>query len=273
MQKIKSIYFSEQRLGWVLMLSKVRWLIFVFLVFLVLPNFCWAADLEGLKVDFLQGNYRRVIFEGQAQTRQPDASNADELNYLLGLSYLKEFKLELAGNCFRRILDNPHSEFKEKASLALADSYLVGGQLAQAEDIYNQLMASDSSNKQKPAILYRLSQLEFKRKDYQKSNDYRSQLKREFPLSPEVRLTKGILSVSAPADQSREYSIQVGFFSRRLNADNFKNSLLSKNYPAYVESFNAGYRVKVGKFRLQQEALDLANQLARDGLPTKICQP
>jgi len=242
-----------------------------FLAFFVLPGFCWAAGLDTLKMDFLQGNYRRVIFEGQPQVERMHPANADELNYILGLSYLKESKLGLAGDCFRRILNNPGSKFKEVASLALADTYLVAGQFQQAEDIYNKLIADNSNSSQKPAVWYRLSQLEFKRGDQNKGNDYWFKLKRDFPLSPELRLTKGIAFINTPVNQTGEYSIQLGFFTNSVNANNFKDRLLRKNYPAYVESFGTGFRVKVGRFKLEKEALDLESKLSQEGFATKIC--
>ncbi|MDP2927623.1 MAG: SPOR domain-containing protein [Candidatus Omnitrophota bacterium] len=251
-------------------MQKIK-LILVFCFFLILPNFCWALDMDTLKTDFLQGNYRRVIFEGQAQVDRMHLGDTDELNYILGLSYLKESKLELAGDCFRRILNNTGSKFKEEASLGLGDTYLVAGQFQQAEDIYNKLIADDSNSSQKPAVWYRLSQLESKRGDHQKGNDYLFKLKRDFPLSPELRLTKGIMSINIPANDSGEYSIQVGFFTNSVNANNLKSTLLSKNYPAYIESFGTGYRVKVGRFKLQKEALDLEGKLSQDGFATKVC--
>ena len=88
-------------------------LILVFWAGFVLPGYSWAQDLDNLKTDFLQGNYRRVIFEGQAQISQPHLNNPDELNYILGLSYLKESKIDLAQDCFLRILSNSKSKFKE----------------------------------------------------------------------------------------------------------------------------------------------------------------
>jgi hypothetical protein len=36
-------------------------------VFLLFPSFASAANLDGLKADFLQGNYRRVILEASVQ--------------------------------------------------------------------------------------------------------------------------------------------------------------------------------------------------------------
>jgi tetratricopeptide (TPR) repeat protein len=241
----------------------------------------WAFDLDALKADFLQGNYRRVIFEGQAELSRIRFGNADELNYIVGLSYIKEAKLDLAQDCFRRILDNSASKFKAEAGLALADTYLVSGKFQEAEAAYHKLISDSINSPQKPAVLYRLSQLESRRGNYQKSSEYLTKLKRDFPLSPELRGSKGIVVVGPsvgecePALNSSaeggEYSIQVGFFTSSANANNFKDTLLSKNYPAYLEDAGSGYRVKVGKVKSRQEALDLEDRLIRDGFQTKIC--
>jgi len=251
-------------------MQKIKFIL-AFCYFLILPVFCQAQELDILKTDFLQGNYRRVIFEGQAQIDQINLGNTDELNYILGLSYLKESKIILAQGCFERILSNPKSKFYQAASLALADTYLVAGQFQPALDGYNKLIVDDPQSNQQPAILYRLSQLELKRGAYQKSNDYWFKLKRDFPLSPELRSTKGIGSINVSASQTNEYSVQAGFFTNSANAHNLKNTLLSKNYPAYVENFGAGFRVRVGKFKSQKEALDLESKLAQDGFAAKVC--
>ncbi|MDD5129921.1 MAG: SPOR domain-containing protein [Candidatus Omnitrophica bacterium] len=236
-----------------------------------LPGFCQAADLEVLKTDFLQGNYRRVIFEGQAEVERMHFSNTDELNYILGLSYLKELKIAPAQDCFRRILNNSNSKFKEEASLGLADTYLVSGQFQQAEDIYNKLISGDSNSRQKPAVLYRLSQLELKKGNHQKSNSYWFKLKKDFPLSPELKLVKPIPLADTSANNPKEYSVQVGFFTSSANANNFKERLKVKGYSAYVESFGAGFRVKVGRFNTEKEALELESKLFQEGFQTKLC--
>ena len=261
-------------------MQKIKFIL-IWGIFFILPGFCWALDLDTLKTDFLQGNYRRVIFEGQALVDRGYPGNTDELNYILGLSYLKESKLDLAGDCFRRVLSNSNSKFKPEASLALADTYLVSGQFQRAEDSYNKLITSDSNSSQKSAVWYRLSQLEAKRGNQKKSNDYLFKLRRDFPLSSELRVAKGIVFVNTSVAACEpsvnvyaptgEYSVQVGFFTSSVNANNFKDTLLGKSYPAYVENSGTGYRVKVGRFKSQKDALDLENKLSRDGFATKVC--
>ncbi len=236
---------------------------------------CLAADLEDLKVDFLQGNYRRVIFEGQAQADRINIGSINELNYILGLSYLKEGKLDLAQGSFRRILNNQESKFKAEATLGLADTFLVGGRFQEAEEIYNKLIGQPNSA-YKAAVLYRLSQLELKKGNNQQGNDYLSKLRRDFPLSPELRLSKGIevinRSFDSPIKETGEYSVQVGFFSSHSNAGKLKDQLSAKDFPAYIENSAGGYRVRVGKFKTQKEALDSESKLSKEGFQTKVCQ-
>lgn len=252
-------------------------LFFAFLIFFIIPVIAQAADLDSLKADFLQGNYRRVIFEAQDQLGKTNISGAEELNYILGLSYLKEGKLEQAQECFKRILSTSSGKFKAPANLGLADAYLMAGRFQEARDIYDELIVDDSNSSQKAAVLYRLSQLEFKKGNIQQGNNYLSKLKRDFPLSPELRLDKGLPLITpitppvSPLKDTGEYSVQVGFFTNSSNANNLKNKLLAGNYPAYLEDSGGGYRVKVGRFKSRKEALDLESKLSKEGFQTKIC--
>lgn len=250
---------------------KNRFFIIVFLFFIA-PVFSWAADLDSKKADLLQGNYRRVIFESQPQAGLPEPGNPDELNYILGLSYLKEARLEQARECFKIILAGPSHKFKEQAELGLADTYLMGGRFQEAENIYKKL--ADGPTNMKAAILYRLSQLEFKRGNNQQGNDYLFKLKKDFSLSPELRLTRGLALINKPvstATDTGEYSVQLGFFTSITNATNLKDKLLARDYPAYLENAGSGYRVKVGHLKTFNEALILENKLSREGFQTKIC--
>ena len=253
----------------------------IFLVFSILPAVCWAGGIDNLKTDFLQGNYRRVIFEGQAQVSNVNPKDADELNYILGLSYLKEEKLESARDCFKRSLNGSSGKFKQLAQMGMADTYLLGGQFQEAEGIYNKLINDEANSSQKAAILYRLSQLEFKRGNNQRGNDYLSKLKRDFPLSPELRLNRELVLIDKPQTpihetikttikDTGEYSVQVGFFSNSVNANNLRDKLVAAGFPAYIQNSGSAYRVKVGRLRTLKEAQDLESSLSKSGYQTKI---
>ena len=244
--------------------------LFIFFAAMFFPVFCWPAELDALKADFLRGNYRRVIFEGQAQVDRINLRRADELNCILGLSYLKEHNLAAAEESFKRVLRNSSGKFKIQAKLGLADTYLIGGQFQEAETIYNELINEDPNSGLKAAILYRLSQCGFKKGDNAQGNEYLFKLKRDFPASLELRFTRAIGRIEPIFPETGGYSVQVGFFANNENADSLKHKLLNKGYPAYVEQVGAGNRVRVGRFKARREALDLENKLSKEGFPTKV---
>ena len=69
--------------------------------------------------------------------------------------------------------------------------------------------------------------------------------------------------------------MQVGAFSKKVNAENLTQKLIRQGYPAFMEEAlsqgNLTYKVKVGKLSTRQEALNLEKKLAQEGYPTKIC--
>lgn len=251
-------------------------MLFLFLIQLAVFTFAQAEGIDNLKADFLRGNYRRVIFEAQKFSGTNSSYDAQELNYILGLSYLKEGDFEKARESFERILNSPSSKFKAPANLGIADVYLAAGRFKEAEDIYAQIIADNPDTSQKASILYRQSQLEFSKGDIRQGNECLLKLKKEFPLSPELSLTGGFSLISPPAPvppvkDGAEYFVQIGFFTDKVNANRVKNKLLAKKYPVYIENSSGSYRVKVGRFKNLEEALDLEKRLSRDGFQTKVC--
>ena len=70
------------------------------------------------------------------------------------------------------------------------------------------------------------------------------------------------------------YSVQVGAFSSRANAQNLAGKLNIKGYPAFIVQSSAGakplFKVRVGHFPDLAEAKNAERQLRLDGYPTKI---
>jgi cell division septation protein DedD len=170
----------------------------------------------------------------------------------------------------------------------LGDVYFIQGDFAKAENCYAELL----DTKLKPAVLFRLSEIYQKKGDDAKSKEYLAKLKDEYPASLEAKVNKGlsVMLQRPPAEESsvseerssfeeaagtKVYSVQVGFFSSKENALNFKEKLAKKDFPAYVEEVEAegklSYRVKVGKLGSLREALELQKQLSQAGYPTKVC--
>ncbi|MFH1190771.1 MAG: SPOR domain-containing protein [Candidatus Omnitrophota bacterium] len=246
-------------------------LFFFVLISLFFSGYCLASELDLLKADFLRGNYRRVIFEGQSQMNKFNFKGGDELSYLVGLSYLKLGDLAAAEESFKRVLKDAQGQLITQARLGLADTYLIGGQLLDAEDNYNKIIIDQPDTHLKAAILYRQSWIGFKKGNNAQGNEYLSKLKKDFPACPELKSTLDILQVYPTLMEDQEYSVQVGFFANQENADNFTSKLSSRGFPAYLEQAGSGWRVKVGRFKHEQEAIDLESKLAQEGFLTKVC--
>ena len=73
--------------------------------------------------------------------------------------------------------------------------------------------------------------------------------------------------VSSPATLTGAFSVQVGAFQQRRNADHLRDNL-SKRYPVSVQNYEAPagrlYRVRVGRLATEQAAERLAAELARE---------
>jgi predicted RNA-binding protein with TRAM domain len=93
-------------------------------------------------------------------------------------------------------------------------------------------------------------------------------------LSGIFRLTWRFFLPSAPAGapaaavSTGDFSVQVGFFTKEMNAVNFKNKLAARGYSVFVDGSKEGYRVKVGRFKTQSEALSMEKKL-----PKKVFRP
>jgi tetratricopeptide (TPR) repeat protein len=261
--------------------------IFLSLIFVLIfgPLAAFALNLDKIKAAYLNGEYKIAISEGEKiLLTSVNHGGFDELYYYLGLSYLKDSNYVRAEDMFGRVIvELKDSKFTGQAKLALGDTYFMQGEFEKAEALYNELLDAQDT-KLKPAVLYRLSQIAMKKGDRAKSSQYLKSLKDDYPFCLEAKLDKEVSVVtnkavpeSAPLDvpSGPVYSVQVGFFSSKENAQNFTKELKDNDIPAYVEEdtvdSKVSYRVKVGKLKTRQEALDLQKQLAGKGYSTKIC--
>lgn len=227
-----------------------------------------ALNLDRIKTNLLKGDYKSAILEGEKLLAgQREASQSEELYYLLGICYLKDGNYLRASDIFEIIIDEfKTSRFREQALMGLGDAYFFMADYAKALDRYNQV----TSAKLKAAVLYRLAEVALKKGDTEKAKGYLESLRRDYPESPEAKLENGTLGSG-----NIFYTVQVGSFSNAANARNLVRRLSDKGYPAYLEELSRfdgriSYRVRVGKFSQRQEALDWEKRLSEEGYPTKI---
>ena len=250
------------------------------LVVLVLLGFgisanAYALNLDKVKISMLKGDYKEAILEGEKiLATQEESPSLDELYYLLGLSYMKDGNFLRASDIFEIILNEfPGSKFKEEAKLGLGDTFLFRNKLDKAQGTYEELLRINPNSKLVPQVYFRLSQIEFKKGNSLQGKEYLDKLRQEFPDTFELLSNQNISTV-AVSQGDLYYTVQVGSFSHSMNAENMKQSLIQKGYPAYIEESGGSvkniYRVRVGKLQSRQEALDLEKRLSQEGYPTKI---
>lgn len=247
--------------------------IFISAVILFMANAaaCFAFSLDPIKVSFLEGDYSSLISKGEILLKSSNPQQSAELNYLLGMVYLKVAKTQNAIEYLEMALKTAKGSFREEVNLGLADAYLLKEDYNQARVIYNSILQGDGRTKLKAAIYFRLSQLESGAGKRQLAGEYRDKLKKEFPLSLELR-SSGFAPLACPLSVSGEgYSVQVGYFSSPANAVKFRDKLINEGFPAYIEEAAGACRVKVGRFNNRQQAAGMQERLSAAGYPTKVC--
>jgi tetratricopeptide (TPR) repeat protein len=258
---------------------------FCIFIFAFLSN-AYALTLKNLKKNFLQGDYKACIQEGEKilANSKNQRKNKDEFYYLLGLSYLKEGNYLRSFNTFEIILNEfRNSRFKDEAKIGLADSYFLKGDYNLASLHYRELLNNKPRTKLKPGIYYRLSQIGVKTGNKEQEGDYLAKLKKEFPLSPEARENKELFPLnvqmqmdekSMPLQPPLAYMVQVGAFSNQGNAKDLSAKLNAEGYTTFiVEALSANkkiFKVRVGNFKNQGQAREAEKKLQKEGYPTKI---
>jgi tetratricopeptide (TPR) repeat protein len=241
-------------------------------IFVLFISDAYALNLDKMKVHLMSGDYKSAISEGERLIAVSGRGyGADELYYLLGLSYLKDGNYLRASDIFEIIIKEFNkSSFKEAAMVGAGDSYFLKGDYRLTMENYRRLMSDYPHSKFKALAYSRLAQGAAKSGDIALASNYEEKLKQEFPL-----YKPSALSCEFPPSGKFYYCVQTGSFLSKVNANNLVSRLKQKGYPAYLEASSLDnktiYRVKVGKFQSRQEALKLEDKLSGEGYPTKVC--
>lgn len=234
----------------------------------------YALNLDKVKVAFLKGDYKAAIKEGEKTLAesQENSPGLDELYYMLGLSYLKDGNALRASDIFEIIINEfKQSLFEDDAILGLGDTYFVRAEYSRARDFYKRVLDRGKTSKLSATALHRLSLCALKEGNTEEAQRYLNRLKEKFPLFQDFKADDFISN--APCQIY--YTIQVGSFSKRLNADNLAKRLKEKGFDSYSEEgIGQGgkgiFRVRVGKFSSRVEAEELSKKLSSAGYPVKI---
>lgn len=226
-----------------------------------------------MKSDFISGDYKTAIKEGEKILAEAKHSrDMDELYYFLGLSYLKDGNFLRAWDIFEIIVkEYKDSRYVVDARLGIGDAHFLMGNFDKANRVFEDLLRADQKNINKADLYYRLGQCADKLEDANSAKYYGEKLTKEFPLY----VKPDLVSECLPITTSLSYSVQVGSFSREINALNLSRQLNKKGFNSYVEKNHSGgktaFRVKVGRLQKRAEAVLLAEKLSLEGYPVKVC--
>jgi len=242
------------------------------------------ASFSVIEKYFLEGKYNAVISESE-ELISSGSGRKDELYYIKGLSELKANRFSDARTSFNHIISNySWSKKAFDARLGLGDSYFLQGDNTGALNVYNDMAGRYPSDKNISIVYNRLSLCYARMGIRAKADSYYGMVKEKAPLSFEARSTPAI---SAPSQASTgrnaassdagtgKYSVQVGSFKNKRNADRLARKLAAHGHESYVEipvfSRDKFYRVKVGKFSSKGDASKTASKLESEGYHIKVC--
>lgn len=234
-------------------------------------NICYGSEtaLQKAWVDYLRGDYKRAI--GACRKISRSKILGEEGRYIMGLSFLKLGDYHEARKNFEFVLENyPKPKREQELLLGIADSFYLEGSFKKAEEYYIRLLKSFSGTDCASIVYLGLGKSQRKQGKWQEAKSSFYKVVRDFPLSLEAETAKDYLR------KKRGYfSIQVGAFSRKGNAQKLSKLLKKKGYNAYIEKIYKRdrliYRVKVGKFDTKKGAQREAAKLKKEGLTVKIC--
>lgn len=232
-----------------------------------LSAYSYANTLSRAEALYLQGNYSESINEC-ALNISKDSRIQDKAYYLIALNYLKINDTEKAREKAKLIMDNfKDSRYFDSAKLAYADTFFLEQNYAQAKDLYEALI---KSNTKLSSVAYlRLGQCALKTGNWQEAKNYGDTLERNYPLTLERAILKELLR-----DKEFFFTVQVGCFASFQNASRLSSKLKSQNFDSYIDELNSNgsqlYRVRVGKLKSRQEADALKDALNKNGYHTRI---
>lgn len=239
--------------------GKIIIFVLLFSVFGFPPSgYCAKVEhnFDNLEKLFMEAKYDKAVVEAD-NLIDARANRRDEIYYLKGLSEVKLSRFSQARQSFEYIISSyPDSKTGFDAYTGIGDAYFLEGNTHSAIRVYKEALSNFPRDRNVSVVQKRLADC------YRKLG----QEETAASLAPKDDLK----SISKGS-----FSVQVGSFIARGNAEKLAKKLSKKGYDAYVETpagaGNRFYRVKVGRCPSMQEAQDLASGLKKSGYSTKIC--
>jgi tetratricopeptide (TPR) repeat protein len=241
-----------------------------FILVFILASGARAESISDIEKNMLNENYARAITVARRAFDRPlSLTERRRASYLVGICYLKLGNGKRAKEYFNRGLNDKADTITLDCLVGIADAYYVETQYESAIKRYDYILNKYRKIPDEANITYKLAQCYYRLGQWSKAKSYFKNTRNKYPESFEAEISREILDKNY-----FYYTVQVGSFGNKANADKLLVRLKRKRYPAYLDAtkdeFNTFYRVRVGRFSEINEAKRYEDRLKKDGLPTKI---
>ncbi|MBU0633949.1 MAG: tetratricopeptide repeat protein [Candidatus Omnitrophica bacterium] len=233
--------------------------------------YTFSSQLDEAMSLLLNSDYDGAIGECKRLEEDfPAGPLRGEIMLLEGNCYMSLDDYEQARKFLKKAIPYAEKALLEEVYITIADSYFSQQKYEDAVSIYKQLIEKKGEQDAKLCSLYfKIGRSYQKMSKWTDAEYYFSKLKKGFPKSFEVDLARRL------SPEGNFFTIQVGSFLEKENAEKLHAELKSKGYEAYLTSIKYEgqmlYRVRVGKF-VSLMATDYTEQRLKteENLPTHV---
>jgi tetratricopeptide (TPR) repeat protein len=216
----------------------------------------------------LEKKYYEALDECYRNERFVSGYDKSELYFVQGQCLMSLDNYSDAREVFKKAASKAKGQLWIKVYMGIADSFFMEKRYDDAISVYEQLLEKNDSDF-RAALLYKIGKSFQRKGKWAKSDFYFDKLKKEYPESFEWSL------VERSSVGGNFFTIQVGCFSNKENAQRLSDDLRAKGYDVYITPFQTKtaklYRVRVGEFVSQLAAEYEENKLKKEEhLPTHI---
>jgi pentatricopeptide repeat protein len=187
----------------------------------------------------------------------------------MGISFLKLTNLNEARYYFGEVVKQNRSFLAVKSKIGIADTYFIDSDFDRAISLYLDVLSDTHNIQNVSSVYYKLAKSYQKNGQWDKARYYFEKIKERYPKSLESHLAEEALK-----EGEFYFTVQVGSFTSRDNAENLCKKLKLQGFPVFINEKIVEdirfYRVRVGKYDKLYKARDIKQQLKEKGLPTKI---
>ena len=251
-----------------------RFFVFLFIIFVVIfPVAGFAQDnrMSDLEAMIIQEDYKKAndTAKDLLKTALP-ANDAVQVEYYLGLSYLRLGDYAQAYDLFKKVLgQRPATELYEKADIGVIDALYMQGYYENALKEATSLMGRHPKSEMMGLIYLKAARSSLKLARWTKAKEYLQKIIKEYPDSFESRVARQLL------DEKQYFTVQVGAFTEQARAERLVKELIQRKEYAYIVETKSPdgknfFRVRVGQMTALKDAQALESKLSGLGYPTRI---